>query len=99
MGQVALLHALDLSWNPPKSGLCHARVFFSMGWLKDFKLPKNSAAMSQICNMTMATYGMPTPNGPNLNYKFFGGPCGEFSWFKLWFLLRVLLLFRVWDVR
>lgn len=54
--------------------------------------------MSQRCNMTMEAYGMHTPNGPNLNYKLFGVPCGEFSWFKLWFLLRVLLLFRVGDV-
>lgn len=37
-----------------------------------------STYMFQKCNMTMAAYGMPTPNGPNLNYKFFYGPCGEF---------------------
>lgn len=32
--------------------------------------------MFQRCNMTMVAYGMPTPNGPNLNYKFFCGPWG-----------------------
>lgn len=47
--------------------------------------------MFQICNMTMEAYGMPTPNGLNLNYNFFGGPSKEFSWFELWLLLRVLL--------
>jgi len=31
----------------------------------------------------MVSYGMPTPNGPNLNYNFFGGLDEEFSWFKL----------------
>lgn len=47
--------------------------------------------MFKIFNMTTMAYEMPTPNGLNLNYKFFCGPCGKFSWFKLWFILRALL--------
>ena len=27
--------------------------------------------------MTTTAYWIPTPDGPNLDYNFFGGPCGE----------------------